>query len=131
MYWTVDGAVEETLDGQSYSILHDVITRCTFLAATENHRALLITECISILMFDCIRVNWANQKRKSTQLAYVSLNSIGNVSKNRFDRLFDKNVLVENSRLYNDENFQNEWDKAELYFTNEIDVENETVNWPF
>lgn len=25
-------------------------------------------------------------------------------------------------------NFQNEWGKAELYFTNEIDVENETVN---
>lgn len=28
-------------------------------------------------------------------------------------------------------NFQKEWGKAELYFTNEIDVENETVNWPF
>lgn len=25
-------------------------------------------------------------------------------------------------------NFQNEWGKAQLYFTNEIDVENETVN---
>lgn len=36
--------------------------------------------------------------------------------------------VLENSILYNDEKFQNEWNKAELYFTNEIDVENETVN---
>lgn len=44
-----------------------------------------------------------------------------------FSTKMTKKCLSTKSRLYNDENFQNEWDKAELYFTNEIDVENETV----
>lgn len=44
--------IEETADGRSYRILHDVITRCTFLAALENHMTLLLAECNPILIFD-------------------------------------------------------------------------------
>lgn len=34
----LDIFIEETTDGRCYRVLHDVITRCTFLAAVENHR---------------------------------------------------------------------------------------------
>lgn len=40
--------LEETGDGQSYRFLHDIITRCTFIYAFENHRTLLFTECDKI-----------------------------------------------------------------------------------
>lgn len=47
----LDLCIEETADGQCYRIPHDVITRCTFLAAMENHRTLLLTNCNPILIF--------------------------------------------------------------------------------
>lgn len=66
----LDLFIEETADGRSYRILHDVITMCTFLAALENHMTLLLTECNPILIFDCIRVKSNIQKYKPGQLAY-------------------------------------------------------------
>lgn len=41
----LDLFIEETFDGRSYRILHDVITRSTFLAAMETHKTLLFREC--------------------------------------------------------------------------------------
>lgn len=66
----LDLFIEETADGRSYRILHDVITRCTFLAALENHMTLLLTECNPILIFDCIRVQSTVEKYKPGQLPY-------------------------------------------------------------
>lgn len=65
----LDIFIEETTDGQCYRILHDVITRCTFLAAVENHRTLLLTECNPILIFDCIREKSVFEKFKHRNLA--------------------------------------------------------------
>lgn len=57
------------------------------------------------------------------------MSSIGNISRNSQTDFSTKGIrsVLENSRLSSDENFQNEWNKAELNFTNAIDGENETV----
>lgn len=60
----LDLFIEETLEGRSYRILHDVITRCTFLAAMENHMTLLFRECNPILIFECIRLKSRGEKIK-------------------------------------------------------------------
>lgn len=60
----LDLFIEETLDGRSYRILHDVITRCTFLAAMENHKTLLFTECDPTLIFECVRLKSTNEEIK-------------------------------------------------------------------
>lgn len=52
----LDIFLEKTEDGHSYRILHDVITRCTFIAAFENHWTLLLKECDEILLFECLRL---------------------------------------------------------------------------
>lgn len=95
----------------------------------------LLRECNPILIFDCIRVKSTFQKIKSGKLAYdFSSISVGipseiypEVAGLIYQRTGMREVL-QNSRLYEDEKFQEEWDKAELNFTNEIHVENETVN---
>lgn len=106
----------DVLKIRSYRILHDVITRCTFLAALENHMTLLLTECNPILIFDCIRVKSAGQKIYSGQLAYdFSSISVGipseiypEVARLIYQRTRMRGVL-QNSRLYEDQNFQHEW----------------------
>lgn len=123
--------IEETADGRSYRILHDVITRCTFLAALENHMTLLLTECNPILIFDCIRVQSTVEKYTQGQLPndFRSI-SVGIPSKKfpEVARLIYQRTgmreVLQNSRLYEDQKFQEEWNKAALYFTNK----NETVN---
>lgn len=65
-----DLLIEETVDGRSYRVLHDVITKCTFLAAMENHVNLLWTECNPIIIFDCFRVKSVLQKFYYGKLAY-------------------------------------------------------------
>ncbi|XP_055998087.1 uncharacterized protein LOC125683232 isoform X2 [Ostrea edulis] len=51
----LDGYLEETADGKSYRIVHEVITRCIFLVATEMDFPSLIGKCDDFLLFDCIR----------------------------------------------------------------------------
>lgn len=48
--------LEETKGGRSYRILHNVITRCTFITAFENHRTLLFTECNDMLVLESRRL---------------------------------------------------------------------------
>lgn len=121
----LDLFIEETADGRSYRILHDVITRCTFLAASENHRTILFAECDPILIFDCIRekMGWSIEKIKKGQLVYDFINiNIGipseiysEIAGLYLQRAELRNVL-RNSRLYEEENFQVEWEKAKLLF---------------
>lgn len=47
--------IEETSDEKSYKMIHDIITKCTFLAAAENHHDLLFTECSCFPLLECIR----------------------------------------------------------------------------
>lgn len=47
--------IEETTDRKSYKMIHDVITKCTFLAAAENHSGLLFSKCHYFPLLECIR----------------------------------------------------------------------------
>jgi hypothetical protein len=58
----MDGYLEQTADGKSYRTLHEVITRCIFLAAAEMDFLLLIEKCDPFLMFDCIRFKTTGEK---------------------------------------------------------------------
>lgn len=101
--------IEETVDVRSYRVMHDVITKCTFLAAMENHMTLLLTKCNPILIFDCFRV----------KLAYgLSDINIGiptdlypEIAKLGFQQTKIRNVL-QNNKFYKDKIFLDEWKKA-------------------
>lgn len=116
--------LEETVDGQSYRTLHDVITRFTFFAAEENHMILLFTECDPILIFDCIRLKSRLEKMKipgKIVYEYSSLKiALSTDLYPEVVRLFcqrsDMGSLK--SRFYDDELFKPECNKAELFFTN-------------
>lgn len=47
--------IKETSDEQSYKMIHDIITKCTFLAAAKNHHDLLFTKCSYFPLLECIR----------------------------------------------------------------------------
>lgn len=121
----LDLFIEETLDGQSYRILHDVITRCTFIAAMEHHKILLFRECDPILIFDCIRLKSRVEKmRYSGEIVYDDTYIKIALPTEIFPdiaRLFCQRSkmqsLLWNSILYNNEHFKEEWNKAKLYFT--------------
>lgn len=114
-----DLLIEETVDGRSYRVLHDVITKCTFLAAMENHMNLLLTECNPILIFDCFRVRSVLQKFYDGKLAYdLSDINIGiptdlypEIAKLGFQQTAIRNVL-QNNKFYEDKIFLDEWKKA-------------------
>lgn len=133
---SIDGYIEQLLgvfiekmaDGQSYRILHDVITRCTFLAAVENHKAILFSECDPILIFDCIRLKLRREKitcfremvldHRNLKIA-LPTEMYPEIARLFYQRSDIKSVLW-NSILFDDENFQIEWNKAELYFTKDV-----------
>lgn len=124
--------VEETSGGQFYRIMHDVITRCTFIAAVENHRTLLLTKCNPILIFDCIGVKSADHKIKYSKCFLDSSYMNIGIPSERYQEiarlLFQRNEMegvLRNSRLFDDKKFQDEWKKAKLYFTNERHEKNE------
>lgn len=114
-----DLLIEETVDGRSYRVLHDVITKCTFLAAMENHMNLLLTECNPILIFDCFRVKSVLQKFYDGKLAYdLSDINIGiptdlypEIARLGFQQTEIRNVL-QNNKFYEDKIFLDEWKKA-------------------
>lgn len=122
----LDLFIEKMADGHSYRILHDVITRCTFLAAVENHMTLLLTECNLILILDCIRMKLRREniiysgeivfddKNLKIELPTEIYPEVARLSCQRSEM---RSILL-NIILYDDTNFQVEWNRAELYFTN-------------
>lgn len=123
----LDLFIEKMADGQSYRILHDVITRCTFLAAVENHWALLFTECDPMLIFDCIRLKLRSEKiMYPGQIIFDDKNlkiALPTEIYPEVARLFCQRSEISilfNSILYDDENFQVEWNRAELYLQIQI-----------
>lgn len=122
----LDPFIEKMADGQTYRIMHDIITRCTFLAAVENHWTLLLTECDPVLIFDCIRLKSRPEKIKySGQIFFDDKNLkiapptevYPEIARLFYQRSEMRSILL-NSILYDDENFKVEWNRAELNFTN-------------
>lgn len=128
--------LEETGDGQSYRFLHDIITRCTFIYAFENHRTLLFTECDKILVLESLRLRSFCEKLNTLGGIFYDISNLKiRIPSYLFEeiaRLFCQRTeirsVLQKSRLYENRIFQNEWNKAELYFINEIHVTNETNN---
>lgn len=54
--------IKETTDRKSYKMIHDVITKCTFLAAAENHSGLLFSKCHYFPLLECIRHKSTSEK---------------------------------------------------------------------
>uniref|UniRef100_A0A8W8N1Y1 Uncharacterized protein n=1 Tax=Magallana gigas TaxID=29159 RepID=A0A8W8N1Y1_MAGGI len=77
--YLLDLFIEETADGRSYRILHDVITSISVRIPLEIYPEVV-------------------------RLIYQRTGMIG---------------VLQNSRLYEDQKFREEWENAELYFTNE------------
>lgn len=126
--------LEETEDGRSYRMLHDVVTRCTFIIAFENHRTLLFTECDPILMFECLRLKPLGERfMYYGKLCYdygdlkigIPSELFKDIAELFFQRTEMRNIL-RNNRIYEDEKFKDEWNKAEQHFTNKIHVTNKT-----
>lgn len=126
--------LEET--EESYRMSHDVITRCTFIIAFENHRTLLFTECDPMLMFECLRLKPLGERFKYYgKLFYdysdlkigIPSESFKEIAELFFQRTEMRSIL-RNSRIYEDEKFKDEWNKAEQHFTNETNVANKTHN---
>lgn len=130
--------LEETENMRSYRILHEVLTRCTFIVAFENHRTLLFKKCDAILVFECLRRKWFLERTPLSEdptydysnlkilLSSELLKEMARLFFQRKDRR-SRNVL-RNSRIYDEKKFQEEWSKAELHSTNAIPVINETDN---
>lgn len=121
--------IEETTDERSYRIMHDVITRCTFLAALQNNKRLLFLECSPILIFDCICEKWKNDKKNSDFIEIdigVPAEIYPDLARFCCQRSEMERVL-RNNKLYDNEIFLKEYKKAEVYFMSQIHVENDTV----
>lgn len=54
--------IKETTGRKSYKMIHDVITKCTFLAAAENHSDLLFSKCHYFPLLECIRHKSTSEK---------------------------------------------------------------------
>lgn len=120
--------LEETEDGQSYRILHDVIIRCIFIVAFEKHWTLLFKECDSILMFECLRLKTIGERCHCSGEVIYDYNNLKigipseifeAIAKLLFQRTGIRSVL-QKSRLYDNKTFQGKWNKTEQHFTNEI-----------
>lgn len=128
--------LEETENGQSYRILHEVITRCTFIVAFENHRTLLFKKCDAILVLECLRRKSFSERSPFSEEPTYNYGNLKILLSSKLlvemARLFfqrkDMRSVLQNSRIYDEKKFQDEWSKAELRFTNTMPVINETEN---
>lgn len=59
--------VEETRDGKSYRLIHDVITRCVLYTALKfiNNRDPLYKKCNPLLLLDCVRSKTRSEQIRS------------------------------------------------------------------
>lgn len=108
--------LEETEGGGSYRILHDVITRCTFITAFENHRTLLFTECDEMLVLESLRLKSFTENLNFLKgISYDNSNLEIGIPSSLFDemaRLFFQRTkmrsVLQKSRLYDTRIFQDE-----------------------
>lgn len=113
--------IEESADGGSYRVVHDVITKCTILASAESHMELLLTQCDPIILFDCIRLKSRTEKLQypgKTVCDYSNLKiAIPSEWFPMIARLtFERKEIIEilkNIRLFEDKDLQREWNKEQ------------------
>lgn len=106
------------------------------MSAFENHRTLLFTECDEILVLESLRLKSISERLNIFEGILYDNSSlkirIPSYLLEEMARLFFQRTEIESvlqkSRLYDNGIFQDEWNKAELYCTNEIHVTNETNN---
>jgi hypothetical protein len=118
----LDGYLEQTADGKSYRTLHEVITRCIFLAAAEIDFLSLIDKCDAFLMFDCIRfkttctrekiLNWGkiviDTRELKVGIPTELCQSHAKALKQRSD---DVPILLRKVNWVQDKNFQKVWNR--------------------
>lgn len=118
--------LEETENGRSYRVLHEVITRCTFIVAFENHRTLLFIKCDALLLFECLRRKSLSERIPFSEDPIYDYSNLKILLSSKLleemARLFfqrkDMRSVLRNSRIYDEKKFQDVWSKTELHFTN-------------
>lgn len=105
----------------------------------ENYWTLLFTECDPVLIFECIRLKSGLREKAiySGEIVFDERNlkiALPTEIYPEIARLLcqrsEMRNLIWNSRLYDNQIFQEEWNKAELHFTNtdNRDKKNAEVN---
>lgn len=116
----------EERDERSFRILHDVITRCTFMVAFQKHETLLFKECDSILIFECLRLKpFGERLFYSKEVIYDYNNLQIRIPSEKFEeigKLFFQRTgmrsILQKSRLYDNRTFKDKWNKTEQHFSN-------------
>lgn len=119
----LNGYLEETVDGTSYRILHDVITKCTFLVAMRMDYGLLFRECDASLLVDCIRKKYKTEKitqpgtftfdipELKVGIPTESYRNIAKALKQRNEAMM---IPLENLNWCKDDQFQKVWENTKL-----------------
>ena len=113
---------EETFDGKSYRLMHDVITRCILYTALKYniHRNLVYKECDPLLLLSCFRHKTISERMKcpgefifDNQTLYIGIptESFPSLAK-IFGQRNDMMTMLRNARLCEDREFQNKWLKV-------------------
>lgn len=114
--------VEETRDGKSYRLIHDVITRCVLYTALKFTKNLdsLFKKCDPLLLLDCVRSKTFFEQLMSTRefifddktfdigLPMETFPSLA-------ESLLQRNEIwtsLGNVRIMEDEDFKQEWQRA-------------------
>ena len=125
-----DGCIQQLLqsyitknrDGKSYSMIHDVITRCVLYTALkcDSHRNLVYRECDSLLLLDCVRPKTDIERfrypkkfifdRKTFDIG-LPTETFPALAKSFVDRN-EMMTMLGNVRLMEDKRFQSEWHRA-------------------
>lgn len=115
----LDLYIEESADGRSYRVVHDVISKCTVISAFQNNMPLLFKECDLIVLFDCIRLKGRTEKiTKSKQTVYDFENLKIAIPTEFFPAIarlsFERKEIIDIFKsiiLFEDEELQKEWNK--------------------
>lgn len=114
--------VEETIDGKSYRLVHDVITRCILYTALKYniHRNLVYKECDSLLLLSCFRHKTISERMISrgefifdnqTLDIRIRVESFPSLAET-FLLQNEMMTMLGNARLFEDREFQNKWLEA-------------------
>lgn len=124
----LDLYIEESADGRSYRVVHDVISKCTVMAAFQNNMPLLFEECDLIVLFDCIRLKGRTEKiTKSKQTVYDFENLKIAIPTEFFPAIarlsFKRKKIIDIFKsiiLFEDKKLQKEWNKLPALYLEHI-----------
>ena len=115
---------EETFDGKSYRLVHDVITRCILYTALKYniHRNMVYKKCDPSLLLSCFRLKTLSERLifpgefifdNHTLDIGMPAESFPLLAKT-FGQRNDMMTILLNARLCEDREFQNEWLKINV-----------------